>query len=115
MKITAHLSFEEASENTHVFGVFQAENDKGAPQCSHDEFEDVLGRLSKEDVFKGKKGSVYFVRAPRTWTSRRNEFCVAPPPSQTRFLPSPHGTSASTKLFVPQPRRYVMTSLHRNS
>jgi leucyl aminopeptidase len=63
MKITAHLSFEEASENTHVFGVFQAENDKGAPQCSHDEFDDVLGRLAKEDVFKGKKGSVYFVRA----------------------------------------------------
>ncbi|RZA04318.1 MAG: leucyl aminopeptidase [Proteobacteria bacterium] len=63
MKITARLSFEEASENTHVFGVYQAADDKSAPLCTHEEFEDILERLAKEDVFKGKKGSVYFVRA----------------------------------------------------
>ena len=62
MKITAHLSFDESQESTQVFGVFQGE-DKGAPICSHEEFEDLLARLSREDVFKGKKGQIYFVRA----------------------------------------------------
>lgn len=60
MKITAQVSFDEAQESTHVFGVFQAE-DKVI--CSRDEFQDILVKLSKEDVFKGKKGQVYFFRA----------------------------------------------------
>lgn len=61
MKISVHLSFDEASENTQVIGAFQAE--KGAPTCTHDEFDDLLARLAEADVFKGKRGQAYFVRA----------------------------------------------------
>lgn len=61
MKINVHLSFEEAAESTHAFGCFQEE--KGAPSCSHDEFDDLLKRLANEDVFKGRKGQTYFLRA----------------------------------------------------
>jgi leucyl aminopeptidase len=62
MKITAQLSFEESQERTQVFGVFEAEG-KGAPICKRDEFSDLLEGLAGDDVFKGKKGQVYFVRA----------------------------------------------------
>jgi leucyl aminopeptidase len=62
MKISTRLSFDDSQESTHVFGAFQAD-DKGAVACSHDEFDGLLARLSKDDAFKAKKGSVYFVRA----------------------------------------------------
>lgn len=62
MKITAQLSFDNATESTHVIGVFQGD-DKSGPRCSHGEFEDLLKKLAGEDVFKGKKGQSYFVRA----------------------------------------------------
>lgn len=62
MKITSQLSFEEAQERTQVIGAFQTDG-KGGPDCSRDEFDDLLARLSTEDVFKGKKGQTYFVRA----------------------------------------------------
>jgi leucyl aminopeptidase len=62
MKITAELSFNDAQEKTHVFGVFQNDG-KGAPICSHDEFSDLLENLSKEEVFQGKKGQTCFIRA----------------------------------------------------
>jgi leucyl aminopeptidase len=62
MKITSELSFDEAEESTHVIGVFQAEG-KAAPACSRDEFDGLLGKLAGEDVFQGKKGQVYFLRA----------------------------------------------------
>jgi leucyl aminopeptidase len=62
MKITAQLSFDDAAERTHVFGVFQGD-EKSGPRCSRDEFEDLLGKLAADDVFKGKKGQVYFMRS----------------------------------------------------
>lgn len=62
MKITTQLSFDESQERTQVIGVFQSEGKEG-PICSRDEFEDILANLSTEDVFKGKKGQTYFVRA----------------------------------------------------
>jgi len=62
MKISSQISFDEAEQSTHVIGVFQGD-DKGNPRCSHDEFEDLLTKLSSEDVFKGRKAQAYFVRA----------------------------------------------------
>jgi leucyl aminopeptidase len=62
MKITSQLSFDEAEESTHVIGVFAAEG-KGAPESDREEFNDLLAKLAAEDVFKGKKGQAYFVRA----------------------------------------------------
>lgn len=62
MKITAQLSFDDASERTQVFGVFQGD-DKSGPRCSRSEFEDLLAKLAAEDVFKGKKGQAYFLRS----------------------------------------------------
>ena len=62
MKITSQLKFDNAQESTLVFGVFQGD-EKSGPVCSRDEFEDLLKKLSSEDVFKGKKGQAYFVRA----------------------------------------------------
>jgi leucyl aminopeptidase len=62
MKISAQLSFDESTERTQVIGVFQGDGKSGSI-CSRDEFEDILANLSTEDVFKGKKGQTYFVRA----------------------------------------------------
>ncbi|MGE3261207.1 MAG: leucyl aminopeptidase [Bacteriovoracia bacterium] len=62
MKITAQISFNDAPQSTQVLGVFQAD-EKGSPHCSHEEFKDFLAKLAAEDVFKGKKGQVYFLRA----------------------------------------------------
>ncbi len=62
MKISAQISFAEADQSTHVIGVFLTD-DKGKIRCTHDEFEDLLKKLSDEDVFKGRKGQTYFVRA----------------------------------------------------
>jgi leucyl aminopeptidase len=50
----------EAQERVLIFGTFQGEK---AAQCSRDEFAELLTSLGAEDVFKGKKGQVYFVRA----------------------------------------------------
>ena len=64
MKITAKANFENAAEKTQIFGVFYKKDDKGEHAlCERDEFEDLLAKFSAEDVFKGKKGQVYFVRA----------------------------------------------------
>lgn len=62
MKISAQTNFDSSSQQTHVIGVFQAD-DKKAPLCTRDEFEDFLAKLANEDVFKGKKGQTYFLRA----------------------------------------------------
>jgi len=62
MKVTSQISFGEAEQSTHVIGAFQVD-DKGNIRCSHDEFDDLLKKLSSDDVFKGRKGQVYFVRA----------------------------------------------------
>lgn len=62
MKISTELSFNDAPEKTHVFGVFQNDG-KGAPICSRDEFGDLLEKLQKDEVFQGKKGQCYFIRA----------------------------------------------------
>ena len=63
MKITSAVSFADAAgSSTHVIGVFHAD-DKGLVRCSHDEFEDFLAKLAADDVFKGRKGQVSFVRA----------------------------------------------------
>lgn len=62
MKITAHISFDDAKESTHVFGVFDTDG-KSGPYCTHDEFEDLLAKLAGDDVFKGKKGQIYFLRS----------------------------------------------------
>ncbi len=63
MKLSSAASFDGAlSGSTHVIGAFQAD-DKGNPNCAHDEFEGFLKKLAVDDVFKGRKGQVYFVRA----------------------------------------------------
>ena len=36
---------------------------RGSPESSREEFNDLLAKLAAEDVFKGKKGQAYFVRA----------------------------------------------------
>ena len=62
MKISSQISFAEAEQSTHVIGVFQTD-DKGNVRCTHDEFEGLLKKLSGDDVFKGRRGQTYFVRA----------------------------------------------------
>lgn len=62
MKISSQVSFAEAEQSTHVIGAFQVD-DKGNIRCTHDEFDDLLKKLSTDDVFKGRKGQAYFVRA----------------------------------------------------
>jgi leucyl aminopeptidase len=62
MKISSQISFAEAEQSTQVIGAFQVD-DKGNIRCSHDEFDDLLKKLSADDVFKGRKGQAYFVRA----------------------------------------------------
>jgi len=62
MKISSQVSFAESEQSTHVIGAFQVD-DKGNIRCTHDEFDDLLKKLSTDDVFKGRKGQAYFVRA----------------------------------------------------
>lgn len=64
MKITSNAQFERAEQSTLVLGVFQdGDKKKPEPSCNHDEFESFLGRLAENEVFKGKRGSIYFVRS----------------------------------------------------
>lgn len=54
MKLVATVnSLENTKSNTHVFGVFEG-NEKNASE--------LLKQLASDDVFKGKKGTAYFVR-----------------------------------------------------
>lgn len=62
MKISSQISFAEAEQSTQVVGCFLTD-DKGNVRCTHDEFEDLLKRLGADDVFKGRRGQTYFVRA----------------------------------------------------
>ena len=62
MKISSQISFAEAEQSTLVIGAFLTD-DKGNARCTHDEFEGLLKKLSGDDVFKGRKGQTYFVRA----------------------------------------------------
>ncbi len=62
MKIVVQLAFDKAPESTQVMGAFQAEG-KNAPHCTRDEFSDLLAKLNTEEVFKGRKGQTYFLRA----------------------------------------------------
>lgn len=62
MNITTQANFDNANESTHVIGVFQGKED-GKFTCNHAEFADFLKKLAAEDVFKGKKGQTYFLRA----------------------------------------------------
>lgn len=59
MKISAQTSFNDSQDITQVFGTFHSDD---KVLCNHDEFSGILAKLAKEDVFKGKKGQVYFFR-----------------------------------------------------
>jgi leucyl aminopeptidase len=64
MKISAAASFDDAqTSQTHVIGVFAAEEANGALRTTHDEFDDFLAKLAADDAFKGRKAQTYFVRA----------------------------------------------------
>ncbi|MCO5142640.1 MAG: leucyl aminopeptidase [Oligoflexia bacterium] len=62
MKIHAKANFNNATENTHIIGVFSADG-KTKFSTTHDEFDDFLSTLHEQGVFQAKKAQVYFVRA----------------------------------------------------